>query len=171
MKFQLLYDLHMAYHHIHTAFFTAWKFQTLTSLTSIFHCLGKKKKKCLSPNSCHWTSQCCYVWARTIFQSGATSENYTLNLSAFTGGSTVQHIHTHTLEWRKKLFKRRTDPSRDFVIIKCFGVSRVERPLIDISWNKDQPHLLCHSLRWRGKYSWPFFALDAIFPLFTPDSP
>lgn len=114
-------------------------------------------------------SQCCYVWARIIFQSGATSENYTLNLLAFTGGSTVQHTHTYTEE--KSSSRGRLTRAGTFVIIKCFGVSRVERPLIDISWNKDQPHLLCHSLRWRGKYSWPFFALDAIFPLFTPDSP
>ncbi len=100
------------------------------------------------------------------FQSGATSENHTLNLSGFTSpfNTIVLQYNTH-IHWSEENCSSRGGLTRagTSVIIKCFGVSRVERPLIDIFWNKDQPHLLCHSLRWRGNR--PFCALGSIFPL------
>ncbi len=76
----------------------------------------------------------------------------------------VLQYNTH-IHWSEEKCSSRGGLTRagTSVIIKGFGVSRVERPLIDIFWNKDQPHLLCHSLRWRGKR--PFRALGSIFPL------
>ncbi len=76
----------------------------------------------------------------------------------------VLQYNTH-IHWSEEKCSSRGGLTRagTSVIIKGFGVSRVQRPLIDIFWNKDQPHLLCHSLRWRGKR--PFRALGSIFPL------
>lgn len=82
----------------------------------------------------------------------------------------VLHHNTH-IHWSEEKISSRGGLTQagTSVIIKCFGVSRVEGPLIDIFWNKDQPHLRRHSLRQRGKR--PFAGLGFIFPLCLHTAP